>query len=678
LADVLTEAEAANRLMRLAKEIARHDQLYHDQDAPEISDADYDALVRENRELEARFPQLVRADSPSKRLGAAPTTGLAKVTHAKPMLSLDNAFSDEEVYEFVARVRRFLNLPPDEPVAMTAEPKIDGLSCSLRYERGQLVLGATRGDGTTGEDVTANVRTIRDIPQSIADGPELLEVRGEVYMSKADFEALNERQEASGGKIFANPRNAAAGSLRQKDPSVTAARPLRFLAHGWGEVSEPLATMQLLAMKKLEALGFPVSSLLKRCETVEEALDHYRAIEKERADLPYDIDGVVYKVGRLDWQERLGQVGRAPRWGLAHKFPAEKAETTLEAIDIQVGRTGKLTPVGRLKPVGVGGVIVQNVTLHNRDEIARLGLRIGDRVRIQRAGDVIPQVVENLTRNEPREPYVFPDHCPECQSEAVAEEGEVDVRCTGGLICPAQRFERLRHFVSRGALDIEGLGEKSIAEFIELGWLHSPADIFRLHKHRSELLGREGWKEKSVDNLLAAIEATREPDGPRFLFGLGIRHIGIVTARDLLKCFRTIEELRRAALSDGGELELASVQGVGPVVAEALHDFFHEPHNQEVLDDLLSEVTPQPFVSDARATEWTGKTIVFTGSLETMSRDEAKAQAERLGARAAGSVSAKTDLVVAGPGAGSKLKKAEDLGIRVVNEAEWAKMVAEA
>ena len=678
MADILTEAEAANRLMRLAKEIARHDQLYHDQDAPEISDAEYDALVRENRELEARFPQLVRADSPSKRLGAAPTTGLAKVTHAKPMLSLDNAFSDEEVYEFVARVRRFLNLPPDEPIAMTAEPKIDGLSCSLRYERGQLVLGATRGDGTTGEDVTANVRTIRDIPQSIADGPELLEVRGEVYMSKADFEALNERQEASGGKIFANPRNAAAGSLRQKDPSVTAARPLRFLAHGWGEVSEPLATMQLLAMKKLEALGFPVSSLLKRCETVEEALDHYRAIEKERADLPYDIDGVVYKVGRLDWQERLGQVGRAPRWGLAHKFPAEKAETTLEAIDIQVGRTGKLTPVGRLKPVGVGGVIVQNVTLHNRDEIARLGLRIGDRVRIQRAGDVIPQVVENLTRNEPREPYVFPDHCPECQSEAVAEEGEVDVRCTGGLICPAQRFERLRHFVSRGALDIEGLGEKSIAEFIELGWLHSPADIFRLHKHRAELLGREGWKEKSVDNLLAAIEATREPDGPRFLFGLGIRHIGIVTARDLLKCFRTIEELRRAALSDGGELELASVQGVGPVVAEALHDFFHEPHNQEVLDDLLSEVTPQPFVSDARATEWTGKTIVFTGSLETMSRDEAKAQAERLGARAAGSVSAKTDLVVAGPGAGSKLKKAEDLGIRVVNEAEWAKMVAEA
>ena len=674
----LGDAEAANRLMRLAKEIARHDKLYHDQDAPEISDADYDALVRENRELEARFPHLVRADSPSKRLGAAPTSALAKVAHSRPMLSLDNAFSDEDVYEFVGRVRRFLYLPADEPVVLTAEPKIDGLSCSLRYERGRLVLGATRGDGTTGEDVTANVRTIRDIPHSIRDGPEILEVRGEVYMSKEDFESLNERQEASGGKIFANPRNAAAGSLRQKDPSITAARPLRFLAHGWGELSEPLAAMQLLAMKRIASLGFPVSDLLKRCETVEEALDHYRAIERARADLPYDIDGVVYKVGRLDWQERLGQVGRAPRWAIAYKFPAEKAETTLEAIDIQVGRTGKLTPVGRLKPVGVGGVIVANVTLHNRDEIQRLGLRVGDRVRIQRAGDVIPQVVENLTRDEPRPAYLFPDRCPECGSEAVSEEGEVDVRCTGGLICPAQRFERLRHFVSRGALDIEGLGEKSIAEFIELGWLHSPADIFRLHGHRADLLGREGWKEKSVDNLFTAIEAKRRPEGPRFLFGLGIRHVGIVTARDLLKCFGTIEELRRAALSEGGEAELSSVQGVGPVVAEGLVDFFHEAHNREALDDLLSEVSPKQFVIDAKQTEWTGKTIVFTGSLETMSRDEAKAQAERLGARAAGSVSAKTDLVVAGPGAGSKLKKAEELGIRVINEAEWAAIVANA
>ena len=674
----LNEADAANRLMRLAKEIARHDRLYHDRDAPEIPDADYDALVRENRALEQQFPQLVRADSPSKRLGAAPTSSLAKVTHARPMLSLDNGFADDDVREFVARVRRFLNLPAGEPIALTAEPKIDGLSCSLRYEGGVLVLAATRGDGTVGEDVTANVRTIADIPQHIGGAPDVIEVRGEVYMSKADFEALNARQEASGGKIFANPRNAAAGSLRQKDPGITAARPLRFLAHGWGEVSEPLAAMQLLAMKRIESFGIPVSDLLTRCNTVEEALEHYRAIERARADLPYDIDGVVYKVGRLDWQGRLGSVGRAPRWGLAHKFPAEKAETTLEGIDIQVGRTGKLTPVGRLRPVGVGGVMVANVTLHNRDEIARLGLRIGDRVRIQRAGDVIPQVVENITRDEPREPYRFPDRCPECQSEAVAQEGEVDVRCTGGLICPAQRFERLRHFVSRGALDIEGLGEKSIAEFIELGWLHSPADIFRLHGHRAELFSREGWKEKSVDNLLAAIDAKRAPDGPRFLFGLGIRHVGIVTARDLLKCFGTIEELRRAAIAHGGQAELSGVQGVGPVVAEALVDFFHEEHNRAVLDDLLSEVTPAPYVSAARQTEWSGKTIVFTGSLETMSRDEAKAQAERLGARAAGSVSAKTDLVVAGPGAGSKLKKAEELGVRVVSEAEWAMIVAEA
>ena len=674
----LSEADAANRLMRLAKEIARHDKLYHDQDSPEISDAEYDSLIRENQDLEERFPRLVRADSPTTRLGAAPTSGLAKVTHARPMLSLENGFSAEEVEEFAGRVRRFLALPADGFVAMTAEPKIDGLSCSLRYENGELVLGATRGDGTVGEDVTANVRTIGDIPQRITGAPDVLEVRGEVYMSKADFEALNERQEASGGRSFANPRNAAAGSLRQKDPSITAARPLRFLAHGWGETSQSLGDTQFEAMKRIEAFGVPVTELLVRCNSVAEMIAHYRAIEKARADLPFDIDGVVYKVDRLDYQERLGFVARAPRWGLAHKFPAEKAQTTLEAIDIQVGRTGKLTPVGRLTPVGVGGVIVANVTLHNRDEIERLGLRLGDRVRIQRAGDVIPQVIENLTRDEPRPPYVFPDHCPECASEAVSEEGEVDVRCTGGLICPAQRFERLRHFVSRGALDIEGLGEKSIAEFIELGWLQSPADIFRLNQYRGDLLTREGWKEKSVDNLLSAIAAKRHPDGPRLLFGLGIRHVGIVTARDLLKCFGTIEELRRIALAKGGEVELSSVQGIGPVVAEALVDFFHEAHNREALDDLLSQISPKGFVSDAKETKWSGKTIVFTGSLETMSRDEAKAQAERLGARTAGSVSAKTDLVVAGPGAGSKLKKAEQLGIQVIGEDEWAKIVAEA
>ena len=699
----MTEAEAANRLMRLAKDIARHDRAYHDRDEPEISDADYDALMRENRALEAQFPALARADSPSKRLGAAPTSSLAKVVHARPMLSLDNAFADEEVAEFVARVRRFLSLPAYTEVALTAEPKIDGLSCSLRYEDGLLVLAATRGDGSVGEDVTANVRTIADIPQVLLSGegrsldqreqvgrdaptapafagaqPSILEVRGEVYMSKDDFAALNERQEAAGGKIFANPRNAAAGSLRQKDPAVTEARPLRFLAHGWGELSEPLGATQSEAMARLAALGFPVSELLVRVDTVEAALVHYAKIEQTRADLPFDIDGVVYKVDRLDWQARLGQVARSPRWALAHKFPAEQAETVIEAIDIQVGRTGKLTPVGRLKPVGVGGVIVANVTLHNRDEIARLGLRVEDRVRIQRAGDVIPQVVENLTRDVPRDPYLFPDHCPECGSEAVAEEGEVDVRCTGGLICPAQRLERLKHFVSRGAMDIDGLGEKSLAEFVALGWLHGPADIFRLKAHRDELVGREGWKEVSVDKLIAAIEARKGFDPARFLFGLGIRHVGAVTAKDLMKVFARIEKLQAAATGEGAQGELSAVEGVGPVVAEALADFFHEPHNREQLAELLELARPAAFVSTARATTWTGKTIVFTGTLETMSRDEAKAQAERLGARCAGSVSAKTDLVVAGPGAGSKLKKAAELGVMVATEAEWAAIVAKA
>ena len=674
----MNEAEAANRLMRLARLIAHHDRLYHDRDAPEITDAAYDALVRENRELEEQFPHLVRADSPSRRLGAAPTTALAKVAHARPMLSLDNAFSPEEVAEFARRVRRFLSLGAAEQVAMTAEPKIDGLSCSLRYEGGVLVLAATRGDGTIGEDVTANARTISDIPHLLSNAPSILEVRGEVYMSKADFAALNERQETAGGKIFANPRNAAAGSLRQKDAKVTAARPLRFLAHGWGELSAPLGQTQYEAMARLADLGFPVSDLLKRVESIEDAIAHYRAIEHGRAELPFDIDGVVYKVDRLDWQERLGQVARAPRWGLAHKFPAEKAETLLEAIDIQVGRTGKLTPVGRLKPVGVGGVIVSNVTLHNRDEIARLGLRVGDRVRIQRAGDVIPQVVENLTRDEVRPAYVFPDHCPMCASEAVAEEGEVDVRCTGGLICPAQRIERLKHFVSRGAMDIDGLGEKSIVEFVGLGWLEGPADIFRLKAHRGELVGREGWQQVSVDKLIAAIDARIGFDPARFLFGLGIRHVGAVTAKDLMKAFGTIEELERVARSDTALADLSAVEGVGAVVAQALVDFFHEPHNREQLTQLIELARPAAFISTARETEWTGKTIVFTGSLETMSRDEAKAQAERLGARSAGSVSAKTDLVVAGPGAGSKLKKAEELGVPVIGEAEWAEIVADA
>ncbi|WP_375293450.1 NAD-dependent DNA ligase LigA [Novosphingobium sp. G106] len=672
--------------MRLAKDIARADRLYHAEDAPEISDAEYDALVRRNAELEAAFPHMIRADSPSRKVGhEIAASPLSKVTHEVRMMSLDNSFSDEEVGEFVARVRRFLNLAEDAPVIMTAEDKIDGLSCSLRYEEGKLVRAATRGDGQVGEDVTPNVAHIPDIPQMLRGKvPAVFEVRGEVYMDKQAFTALNAAQQEVDGKIFANPRNAAAGSLRQKDASITAKRPLRFLAHGWGAASEVPAATQFGMMGQIAEWGLPISPLLVRCFTLEDMLQHYREIREMRPGLRYDIDGVVYKVDSLEWQGRLGFVAKAPRWGMAHKFPAEKAETIIEAIDIQVGRTGKLTPVGRLKPVLVGGVTVTNVTLHNRDEIARLGLRVGDRIVLQRAGDVIPQVVDNLTREDVREPYAFPDHCPECQSEAVAEEGEVDVRCTGGLICPAQRTERLRHFVSRGALDIEGLGEKSIAEFFGLGWLESPADIYRLRRRRSEIVGREGWKDKSVDNLLAAIEAKRAPDAARLLFGLGIRHVGAVTARDLLKRFATLPALREAAVtarSGVGEAasdavaDLLSIEGVGPVVVEALGDFFHEPHNVAVWDDLLNEVSPPPYIVETKASAVAGKTVVFTGKLETMSRDEAKAQAEALGARSAGSVSAKTDLVVAGPGAGSKLKQAEKFGVEVIDEAAWAEIV---
>ena len=682
----MNEADAANELMRLAREIARHDRLYHAEDSPEISDAAYDALVRRNAELEAAFPHLIRPDSPTRKVGhAIAASPLGKVTHEVRMMSLDNAFSPDEVAEWLARMRRFLNLPDDAPLACTAEDKIDGLSCSLRYENGVLVRAATRGDGQVGEDVTANVAHIPDIPQNLPAGvPAIFEVRGEVYMEKQAFTALNAAQHEAGGKIFANPRNAAAGSLRQKDASVTAKRPLRFWAHGWGAASAVPGTTQSEVVAMLRAWGFPVSPLFVRIEGGADALiAHFDAIGKARPSLPYDIDGVVYKLDRLDWQERLGFVAKAPRWALAHKFPAERAETVVEAIDIQVGRTGKLTPVGRLAPVLVGGVTVTNVTLHNRDEIARLGLRVGDRVVIQRAGDVIPQVVENLTRDEPRPAFAFPDHCPECRSEAVAEEGEVDVRCTAGLICPAQRTQRLEHFVSRKALDIEGLGEKTIAQFFALGWLESPADIYRLRRRRSDILALEGWQEKSVDNLLGAIEAKRAPDAARLLFALGIRHVGEVTARDLMKNFHELPVLRSLAeRAHAGDAEaagdLVSIDGIGPSVVEALGDFFHEPHNVAVWEDLLNEVTPPRFEVKTIASRVAGKTVVFTGKLETMSRDEAKAQAERLGAKAAGSVSAKTDLLVAGPGAGSKLKKAAELGIEVTDEAGWAAIVAEA
>jgi DNA ligase (NAD+) len=702
----LTETQATAELERLAAEIQHHNKLYHDQDAPEISDADYDALVRRNRALEEAFPHLVRADSPSVQVGATPSGPLAKVRHARPMLSLDNAFADEEVTEFVDRVRRFLRLGEEEPVVLTAEPKIDGLSCSLRYEGRRLVQAATRGDGQVGEDVTPNVAHVKDVPQTLpGSAPDLFEIRGEVYMAKADFAALNARllteaREAgdeSKARQFANPRNAAAGSLRQKDARVTATRPLRFIVHGWGETSALPADTQTGVMDAIEGWGFAPAELRVKCAGAAEALDQYRRIERLRADLPFDIDGVVYKVDRLDWQERLGQVAKAPRWAIAHKFPAERAQTTLESIDIQVGRTGKLTPVGRLVPVTVGGVVVSNVTLHNADEIERLGARPGDRVVVQRAGDVIPQIVENLTRDEERPAFVYPTHCPVCGSEAVREEGEVDIRCTGGLICAAQRFERLRHFVSRGALDIEGLGEKTIDEFLALGWLKEPADIFRLSQHRDQLLGREGWKDVSVEKLLAAIEAKRAPDAARLLFGLGIRHIGAVTARDLLKRYTTLDALRTLA----GELialrqatepvlgetetrfanrlnkaiaEFIGVENVGPAVGHALADFFHEPHNVEAWEDLLRQVRPPDYVVETRASPVSGKTIVFTGSL-SIHRDEAKAQAERLGAKAAGSVSAKTDLVVAGPRAGSKLKQAAALDIPVIDEAGWAAIV---
>ncbi len=698
--DLFAAETAAERLAFLAAEIARHNRLYHDQDAPEISDAEYDALMRENNALEAKYPHLVRADSPPKQVGSAATGHLAKVAHAKPMLSLDNAFADEDVEEFVGRVRRFLALTDDVEVAMTAEPKIDGLSCSLRYEKGRLVQAATRGDGSIGEDVTANVRTIADIPETLhGKAPDVLEVRGEVYMSKADFAALNEK--LAGERVFANPRNAAAGSLRQKDSKITASRPLRFLAHGWGEVSDLPGSTQTEVMEAIRGFGLPVSDEFVRCKSATEMLAHYRKIESQRADLPFDIDGVVYKVDRFDWQRRLGQVARAPRWAIAHKFPAERAQTLLKAIDIQVGRTGALTPVARLEPVTVGGVVVTNATLHNADEIERLGARPGDRVVLQRAGDVIPQIVEVLTRDEERPAFDFPHVCPQCGSAAEREEGEVIWRCTGGLICPAQRVERLIHFASRHAFDIRGLGLVRVEEFFKDGLIASPADIFRLRNRRDELVARERLADVSVDNLLEAIEDKRRIPLDRFLFALGIRHIGEVTARELARRYASYDafmemidkalDTRSNFVRAVGETdrkyeirrlkELVNAIGtrdIGPEVAEALLDFFAEPHNREVVSDLSSELTIGDVIHETLQSEVSGKTVVFTGKLLTMSRDEAKSQAERLGAKAAGSVSKATDLVVVGADAGSKLKKAQELGIKVATEEEWAAIVAAA
>lgn len=771
----LTEAEAVEELTQLADEIARHDIAYHQQDAPTISDAEFDALKQRNAAIEAAFPHLIRENSPSMRVGAARAEQFSPVEHGVPMLSLDNAFSNEDALEFDARIRRFLRLSGSEEVAYTAEPKIDGLSASLRYEKGVFVQGATRGDGRVGEDVTENLRTIADLPKRLSgeDWPDVIEVRGEVYLGHEEFAALNAANEAAGLKAYANPRNSAAGSLRQIDPTITATRPLKFFAYAWGLLSEPFAATQWEALAKLKHWGFATTPQSQRVISGQGLLDAYADMEAVRPKLGYDIDGVVYKVDRLDWQQRLGFITRTPRWAIARKFPAQQARTILEAIDIQVGRTGAITPVARLRPVTVGGVVVVNATLHNADEIARKDVRIGDTVILQRAGDVIPQILGYVPEERPADavPYEFPTHCP-CDlktplaKETTASGAESVVRrCTGEFACPFQRIEHLRHFVSRRAYDIEGLGEKQLTFFFEKGWVREPADIFRLARDEeklAELGATDGYGETSINNLVAAIDAKRAIPLDRFIFGLGIRHVGETTSMALARHFETVEhfvavaeaaaeqvggpnytalvELEglgptgvRAVLDFGGAgpglipddvsldkrlqlaipklnsrarvalverfgdwnaiakvaqaaaheapgeefRELSGIDAVGPVAARMIALFFAEPHNRAKVDALLSELkTVIPAERPKTDTAVAGKTIVFTGSLEKMTRDEAKAQAEALGAKVSGSVSKKTDLVVAGPGAGSKLKTATDLGIQVMTEDEWLALVA--
>jgi len=684
LVEKLTPKQAEQELARLAKEIAHHDQLYYQKDAPEISDADYDLLRLRNDAIEARFPELRRPDSPSLRVGAAPATGFAKVTHARPMLSLDNAFAEEDAREFVARIRRFLGLKEDAAVELVAEPKIDGLSASLRYENGVFVQGATRGDGTVGEDVTANLRTIADLPKRLQGKriPKVLEVRGEVYMRHADFQKLNAERVAAGEPVFANPRNFAAGTVRQIDPKVTASRPLRFFAYAWGEVSEPVAENHWDFLQHLKDWSFAVNPLAKRCRNIDEALAFHAEIAAERATLPYDIDGVVYKVNRFDLQARLGMVSRAPRWALAHKFPAEQAQTILRAIKIQVGRTGALTPVAELEPITVGGVVVSRATLHNEDEIARKDIREGDHVIIQRAGDVIPQVVAVVPEKRPRgsKPYKFPDRCPVCNSHAVREEGMAVRRCTGGLICAAQAVERLKHFVSRNAFDIDGLGNKTIEEFWQEGWLKTPADIFRLNKRKAALEEREGWGEQSAAKLMTAIESRRSIALERFIYALGIPQVGEATARLLAKNYGSLAAWREAMIAaqdaeSPAYHELDNIEGIGPSVATDIIAFFGEAHNLEVLDDLAREVSAQDFVQPKiSGSAIAGKTVVFTGELTAMTRSEAKARAESLGAKVASSVSKKTDYVIVGADAGSKAAKAKELGLTTLSEEEWLKL----
>ncbi|MGB8558782.1 MAG: NAD-dependent DNA ligase LigA [Pseudolabrys sp.] len=699
----LTEAQAKAELKRLATEIAAHDKRYYQQDAPSVTDAEYDALRQRNSAIESRFPKLIRPDSPSKRIGAAPTGKFKKVRHAVPMLSLDNAFAEQDVIDFVARIRRFLKLSEDEKLAFSAEPKIDGLSMSLRYEGGELVTAATRGDGAEGEDVTANIRTLEDVPKKLKGRsmPAVCEVRGEIYMTKHAFLALNERQKAAGDTIFANPRNSAAGSLRQKDPKITASRPLGFFAYAWGEMSTMPADTQSGMIKWFESCGFKTNPLTKLCRSTEELITFHRKIEEGRAELDYDIDGVVYKVDRIGWQERLGFVSRTPRWGIAHKFPAERAMTVLKDIELQVGRTGALTPVGKLDPVGVGGVIVQNVTLHNEDYIKGIGsdgeslrdgrdIRIGDTVVIQRAGDVIPQVVDVVIDKRPKsaKPYHFPKKCP-CylhtelvrEETATGEEG-ARTRCTGEFACPYQKVQHLMLFVSRRAFDIEGLGEKQIELFFEKEWVKEPADIFTLEKkHKRDLLELEGFGETSVRNLFNAIEARRTIALDRFIYALGIRQVGETTALALARGYGSWKAFHDAGLKvakgdDDVIAEMDALDQIGDTVLRAVAAYFGESHNRGIVERLTKEVRILDAEKPKKDTAVAGKTVVFTGALEKMTRDEAKAQAERLGAKAAGSVSKKTDYVVAGPGAGSKLADAKKFGVTVLTEDEWLKLIS--
>jgi DNA ligase (NAD+) len=701
----LSEEQAAAELAELAAEIARHDERYHAEDNPEISDAEYDALRRRNLAIEQRFPDLVREDSPSRRVGYVALDKFEKVTHPIPMLSLENAFNDDDVKAFAERIRRFLSLDANASLRLTAEPKIDGLSLSLRYENGRLVTAATRGDGTVGENVTENAKTIADIPNVLAgeDIPEIVEIRGEVYMGHSAFLSLNERMAAEGKPTYVNPRNTAAGSLRQLDSAITATRPLNFFAYAWGEMGEMPRTTQMGMVEWMQEAGFRINPLMKRFDDVDTLLEHYRAIEKTRPELEYDIDGVVYKVDDLALQERLGLKARVPRWAIAHKFAAEKAWTILHAIDIQVGRTGALSPVARLEPVTVGGVVVTNATLHNEDYIKGVGskgevlrdgkdIRVGDHVMIQRAGDVIPQIldVDLEKRPDSAKPFSFPETCPACGSHAVRDinlkTGKTDSvrRCTGGLVCPAQAVEQLKHFVSRGALDIDGLGDKQVEAFYESGRIADAADIFTIRERDARSLKRlkdvEGWGETSAAKLFDAIDARRNADFYRFLFGLGIRHVGEQTAKDLARHYGDVETFNNAmtalATNDSEAREdLIGVDGIGETVTQALTEFFAESRNVDVWQRLLQKADPKPVEQAASDSPVAGKTVVFTGSLERMTRDEAKAMAERLGAKVSGSVSGKTDLLVAGPGAGSKLKKASELGVDTVDEDGWFQLI---